>query len=135
MSSPSRGARYAGAIALIVIGVLCGAVIPGTAGGTICTAIVGIGLVAVISLVFYDVGLSEDRDRQRDDRRRLDAARERELGGAGKLEGERDVRRDRGARRPPVRGGEPSEGSPRDASAGTRPRRADRMRSHRRRLP
>ena len=61
----ARGARYAIAIAVVVVGVLCGAIIPGTTGGTICTAVVGVGLVGVVSLVFYDVGLSEDRDRER----------------------------------------------------------------------
>ena len=60
--------RYGIAIAVVVVGILCGAIIPGTTGGTICTAIVGIGLVAVISLVFYDVGLTEDRDRERNRR-------------------------------------------------------------------
>ena len=61
--------RYAAAIVVVVIGVLCGAIIPGTLGGTICTAIVGIGLVAVISFIFYDVGLTEDRDRARQEKR------------------------------------------------------------------
>jgi hypothetical protein len=76
----ARVIRYALAIAVVVIGILCGAIIPGTLGGTICTAIVGIGLVAVVSLVFYDVGLTEDRDRarqqERDERlRRLEERR------------------------------------------------------------
>lgn len=61
----ARALRYAAAIAVVVVGILCGAIIPGTLGGTICTAVVGIGLVAVVSLVFYDVGLTEDRDRAR----------------------------------------------------------------------
>jgi hypothetical protein len=67
----ARATRYGVAVAIVIIGILCGAVIPGTTGGTICTAVVGIGLVGVISLVFYDVGLTEDRDRDRV-RRRLD---------------------------------------------------------------
>jgi hypothetical protein len=61
----ARALRYGAAIAVVVAGILCGAIIPGTLGGTICTAVVGIGLVAVVSLVFYDVGLTEDRDRAR----------------------------------------------------------------------
>lgn len=64
-----RALRYWSAILLVVIGVICGAAIPGTLGGTICTAIVGVGLVAVVSMVFYDVGLSEDRDREAERRR------------------------------------------------------------------
>ncbi len=43
----------------------CGATIPGTLGGTLATVLIGLGLVAVVSLVFYEVGLSEDRDRAR----------------------------------------------------------------------
>ena len=61
----SRAIRYGVAIAVVIIGILCGAIIPGTTGGTICTAVVGVGLVGVVSLVFYDVGLTEDRDRAR----------------------------------------------------------------------
>jgi hypothetical protein len=60
-----RGVRYAAAIALVVIGVICGAVIPGTTGGTICTVLAGAGLIAVVSFIFYDVGLTEDRERAR----------------------------------------------------------------------
>lgn len=69
--SPSdRALRYWSAILVVVIGIICGATIPGTLGGTVCTAIVGIGLVTIISMVFYDVGLSEDRDREGERRRR-----------------------------------------------------------------
>jgi hypothetical protein len=66
----SRATRYGVAVAVVIAGILCGAIIPGTTGGTICTAVVGVGLVGVVSLVFYDVGLTEDRDRARDDRLR-----------------------------------------------------------------
>lgn len=58
-----RTRRYGAAIGLTVVGVACGATIPGTLGGTLATALIGIGLVGVVSLVFYEVGLSEDRDR------------------------------------------------------------------------
>jgi len=64
-----RALRYWGAIVLVVVGVICGATIPGTLGGTICTAIVGLALIAIVSMVFYDVGLTEDRDRERARRR------------------------------------------------------------------
>jgi hypothetical protein len=71
----SRATRYGVAVAVVIAGILCGAIIPGTTGGTICTAVVGVGLVGVVSLVFYDVGLTEDRDRarrrERDERLRL----------------------------------------------------------------
>lgn len=60
-----RTPRYGAAIGLTIIGVACGAIIPGTVGGTLATMLIGIGLVGVVSLVFYEVGLSEDRDRSR----------------------------------------------------------------------
>lgn len=58
-----RALRYGAAIGVAVAGVVCGATIPGTLGGTLATALIGIGLVGVLSLVFYEIGLSEDRDR------------------------------------------------------------------------
>lgn len=58
-----RSLRYGAAIGLALVGVACGATIPGTLGGTLATALIGVGLVGVLSLVFYEVGLSEDRDR------------------------------------------------------------------------
>ncbi len=96
----SRALRYGVAVAVVVVGILCGAIIPGTTGGTICTAVVGIGLVGVVSLVFYDVGLTEDRDRAR--------GREADGPGRGARGGstpERDgrPRPDRATSRPPGR--------------------------------
>jgi hypothetical protein len=55
--------RYGISIGLALIGVICGATLPGTLGGTLATGLIGIGLVGVLSLIFYEVGLSEDRDR------------------------------------------------------------------------
>ena len=76
MTRRTRTLRYGAAIALALVGVACGALIPGTAGGTAATVLVGIGLVGVVSLIFYEVGLTEDRDRERERRRlnREDAA-------------------------------------------------------------
>lgn len=65
MTRRSRALRYGACVFLVLAGVACGAAIPGGTGGTICTGLVGVGLVGLMSLVFYEVGLSEDRDRQR----------------------------------------------------------------------
>jgi hypothetical protein len=62
-----RSTRYGGAAAIVLVGVACGATIPGALGGTLATVLIGIGLVCVLSLIFYEVGLSEDRDRSRRD--------------------------------------------------------------------
>ena len=75
MSRRTRTQRYGAAIALALVGVACGALIPGTAGGTAATVLVGIGLVGVVSLLFYEVGLTEDRDRERARRAYADAVR------------------------------------------------------------
>jgi hypothetical protein len=63
LSPRTRTLRYGAAIAVALVGVACGAIIPGTAGGTAATVLVGIGLVGIVSLIFYEVGLTEDRDR------------------------------------------------------------------------
>jgi hypothetical protein len=63
VSPRTRTLRYGAAIAVALVGVACGATIPGTAGGTAATVLVGIGLVGIVSLIFYEVGLTEDRDR------------------------------------------------------------------------
>ncbi len=58
--------RYGGSIFLVLVGVVCGIAISGSAGGTLATVFVGLGLVGVVSLIFYEVGLTEDRDRDRE---------------------------------------------------------------------
>jgi hypothetical protein len=63
MTRRTRTVRYGACIVAVLAGIACGAIIPGSAGGTAATVLVGIGLVGVISLVFYEVGLTEDRDR------------------------------------------------------------------------
>ncbi|MFL5862633.1 MAG: hypothetical protein ACJ780_17970, partial [Solirubrobacteraceae bacterium] len=66
LSRRTRALRYGASIAVALVGVGCGALIPGTAGGTAATVLVGLGLVGLVSLVFYEVGLTEDRDRARE---------------------------------------------------------------------
>ena len=69
MSRQTRTRRYGASIAIALVGVACGALIPGTVGGTAATVLVGIGLVGVVSLIFYEVGLTEDRERECERRR------------------------------------------------------------------
>jgi hypothetical protein len=77
LSRQTRIIRYGGSILLVLVGVGCGALIRGSTGGTLATVFVGIGLVGLVSLVFYEVGLTEDRerDRERADRPPLPEAR------------------------------------------------------------
>ena len=65
MTRRDREIRYGAAVALVLIGVICGIVLPGTLGGTLASVFVGLGLIGVVSLIFYEVGLTEDRDRAR----------------------------------------------------------------------
>ena len=106
MTRRTRIVRYGASIAVALVGVACGALIPGTAGGTAATVLVGIGLVAIVSLVFYEVGLTEDRERAGDGRGHgvSDATRsstERSSPGGGEHRGGRirPLERRRGQRR------------------------------------
>ena len=63
MDQRSRALRYGACLILVLAGLACGAAVPGSAGGTICTGLVGVGLVVAMSLIFHEVGLSEDRER------------------------------------------------------------------------
>jgi hypothetical protein len=93
--------RYGASIAVALVGVACGALIPGVAGGTAATVLVGLGLVGIVSLVFYEVGLTEDRDRAAESRRRERRAADRLSAQDGEHRGGRirSLDRRRGQRR------------------------------------
>ena len=63
MTRRTRALRYGASVVVVLVGIACGAIIPGSAGGTAATVLVGIGFVGIVSLLFYEVGLTEDRDR------------------------------------------------------------------------
>jgi hypothetical protein len=108
MSKRWRVLTFGGAGLLVAVGVGQGVVIGGDAGEVAAIVLVGLGLVAAVSLVFYEVGLSEDHER---DRLAAQARR-----ASSTPEGPRDGRRPReGRRMRPVA-------------------RLDRMRGHQRRL-
>jgi hypothetical protein len=123
MSRRTRSIRYGASILLVLAGVCCGALIHGSTGGTLATVLVGLGLVGVVSLVFYEVGLTEDRDRARTlDERGLDRARALD-----------ETELDRpGPETPPDSPSRPS--APPHPPSGPTRRRPDRMRGQRRRL-
>ncbi len=66
MTSRTRLLSFGGAAVLIVLGVIAGPVLGGITGEAIAIALVSVGGIAVVSLVFLEVGLSEDRDRARE---------------------------------------------------------------------
>jgi hypothetical protein len=66
----SRIVAYGAAGLLVVAGAACGALIDGVVGQALAIALITLGLGAALLLVFYEVGLSEDRERERDEERR-----------------------------------------------------------------
>ncbi|HTU84827.1 MAG TPA: hypothetical protein VMF57_04585 [Solirubrobacteraceae bacterium] len=98
MSSRSRIARFGSAGLLIVAGIACAFVFSGGLGQNLAFALVALGLVAGTAFVFYEVGLTEDRARAREERARVDAALERDRGRPGPPE-----HNDRGRRGSPPR--------------------------------
>ena len=77
MSRRARIAWYGMAGLLVLLGVLAAVAIGGTTGPLITYALIALGLVLATSLVFYEVGLSEDRDRARDEQKAASARRPR----------------------------------------------------------
>lgn len=62
----SRIAACGSAAALIAAGAVCAIAVSGGTGQLLALALIGIGLVALTSLAFLEVGLSEDRERSRE---------------------------------------------------------------------
>lgn len=69
MTTRSRIAAFGSAGALVVAGAVCGAAIGGGTGQILALVLIGVGLVAATSLIFLEVGLSEDRERAREQKR------------------------------------------------------------------
>jgi hypothetical protein len=65
MTTRQRIAWFGSAGALIVAGTASAAVVGGGTGQVLALALIGIGLVLATSLVFLEVGLSEDHERAR----------------------------------------------------------------------
>jgi hypothetical protein len=93
-----RIAWFGGSAALVVAGIVCAIAIPGTTGQVIAMAAIGVGLVIALSLVFFEVGLSEDRERARTERSGAEAraaSRSRKLGAGDRPGSRRPIRRPR----------------------------------------
>jgi hypothetical protein len=66
----TRILAYGTAALLTVAGMLCAAFIGGVVGPALAAGLLSIGLGGAVLLVFLEVGLSEDEERERDERRR-----------------------------------------------------------------
>jgi len=89
MSRRSRIVGFGSAGLLVVAGIGCAFAFSGSLGQNLAFVLVALGLVLATSLVFYEVGLTEDRERAREEnaRRREEARRqEREREDAAKRE-------------------------------------------------
>ena len=60
MTRRQRIRAYGSAVGLMVVGVICGFAVPGLVGDIIRLSLITLGLGAVLLLVFYEIGLSED---------------------------------------------------------------------------
>jgi hypothetical protein len=69
MSKRSRILAFGSAALFVIAGGVCAAVIGDGLGEALALGLIGIGLVGATSLVFLEVGLSEDREREREERR------------------------------------------------------------------
>jgi fatty acid desaturase len=70
MPRRTRIVAFGSAALLAVVGVLCGVLIHGLAGQILAIALISFGVGGALLLVFYEVGLSEDHERERDERAR-----------------------------------------------------------------
>ncbi len=75
MTARGRLVGYGLAALLVLLGVLALVLVGGSTGQVLLFVLIALGFVLATSLVFYEVGLSEDRERQREERAR--AARRR----------------------------------------------------------
>src|ERR1700733_8632263 len=73
MSRRSRIVGFGSAgvlVGLVVLGIVCAFAFSGGLGQNLAFTLVALGLVLGTALVFYEVGLTEDKDRAREDRKR-----------------------------------------------------------------
>jgi hypothetical protein len=65
-----RVLTFGSAAALVVAGSICAALVGGLTGEVLAIALITLGLGAALLLMFLEVGLSEERELARDEKRR-----------------------------------------------------------------
>jgi hypothetical protein len=70
VSRRSRIVGFGSAALLVVAGIACALAFSGGLAQNLAFALVALGLVLATSLVFYEVGLTEDRERAREKEKR-----------------------------------------------------------------
>jgi hypothetical protein len=69
---------YGGAAGMAVLGGIIGFAVPGIVGEVIRLTLITLAMGAVVLLVFYEIGLSEDHAREREDEERRKRLEEQE---------------------------------------------------------
>jgi hypothetical protein len=80
MSSRSRVIGFGSALVLVIAGVAGGVGFGGTFGQVLALALVSLGGVLATALVFYEVGLSEDRERAREEAKKREQKPDKQRG-------------------------------------------------------
>jgi hypothetical protein len=70
LTTRARIVAYGSAVPLVIGGIVVLAAAGGTTAEVVSLVLIGLGFVALTGLVFLEVGLSEDRERERTGRRR-----------------------------------------------------------------
>jgi hypothetical protein len=70
----ARVLAFGSAAALVVAGSICAVLVGGVTGEAIAIGSITVGLGAIVLLLFLEVGLSEERELEREERRRQRAA-------------------------------------------------------------
>jgi hypothetical protein len=78
MTRRSRIVGFGSAALLVVLGAICAAVFSPGLGEDLALVLIGLGAILAVSLVFLEVGFSEDRERAREEAARAREAREQE---------------------------------------------------------
>lgn len=66
MTLRNRVLSFGAAGLLIVLGLIAGPVLGGITGEATAIGLISLGAIAIVSLIFLEVGLSEDNARERD---------------------------------------------------------------------
>jgi NADH:ubiquinone oxidoreductase subunit 6 (subunit J) len=70
MAPRPRVLAFGSAAALVVAGLICAALVNGLTGEVLAIALITLGLGAIVLLIFFEVGLSEERELAKEERRR-----------------------------------------------------------------
>jgi hypothetical protein len=72
MTRRSRIVGFGSAALLVVAGAVCAVAVAGGLGAILALVLISLGFVDAVSLVFLEVGLSEDRERAREEAARAE---------------------------------------------------------------